>query len=231
MNIEPSMWSFITHAGLIVKSILLILLLASIISWTVIIQRFKSLKSSKINLKKFEKRFWSGTNLEQLFTELTEKKSSLSGLAHIFQAGFQEFLRLRQQSTITPEAIMEGTQRAMRVVQAREIDLLERNLSVLATIGSTAPYVGLFGTVWGIMTSLRALGSVQQATISMVAPGVSEALIATAIGLLVAIPAVVTYNRLTNELERLMNHYDTFQDELSGILHRQIHMEKIRHTS
>jgi biopolymer transport protein TolQ len=138
-------------------------------------------------------------------------------------AGFREFIRLRKQGGVAPSVILEGIQRAMRIARSREMDKLEQHLSFLATVGSTSPYVGLFGTVWGIMTSFHALGSAQQATIAMVAPGISEALIATAMGLFAAIPAVIAYNRFANEVERLLNQYDTFQEEFSNILYRQVH--------
>jgi biopolymer transport protein TolQ len=144
-------------------------------------------------------------------------------MERIFEAGFKEFARLRKQSGISSDAVMEGAQRAMRVAMSREVDFLETHLSFLATVGSTSPYIGLFGTVWGIMNSFRALGGVQQATISMVAPGIAEALIATAMGLFAAIPAVIAYNRFANDAERLLNRYDTFMEEFSSILHRHAH--------
>ena len=225
MTAEPSLWSFIINADIVVKIVMMILLFASIASWTIIIQRSKLLKQTQYHLKQFEKRFWSGIDLSSLFEQLTNHKESLSGLATIFHAGFNEFTRLHQQPNIHPEATLEGAQRAMRIAQAREIETLERNLAFLATVGSTSPYVGLFGTVWGIMTSFRALGAVQQASIAMVAPGISEALIATAIGLFAAIPAVIAYNRFSNELERIVQNYDTFQEEFSNVLHRQVYCE------
>ena len=221
MSAEPSLWSFIIHASVVVKIVLLILLLASIASWSVIIQRIYLLKQTRRQAKKFEKNFWSDIELSNLFNQLSENSDNLTGLANIFHTGFTEFTRLRQQLGTSPEAIMEGTQRAMRIAQTRETEHLEQHLSFLATVGSTSPYVGLFGTVWGIMTSFRALGTVQQATIAMVAPGISEALIATAIGLFAAIPAVIAYNRFSSDLERISQNYDTFQEEFSSILHRQ----------
>lgn len=220
---EPSLLSFVIHAGSVVKIVLLILLMASIFSWTVIFQRWSFLKRAHHEVKIFEERFWSGEDLQEFYRELHERRDNLEGLEHIFYAGLGEFSRLSKQAAVNSVAIMEGTQRAMRVALARETDKLERHLSFLATVGSTSPYVGLFGTVWGIMTSFRALGGVQQATIAMVAPGISEALIATAFGLFAAIPAVVAYNRYANEVERLANHYDTFKEEFASILHRQTH--------
>ncbi len=221
MNADPSIWSFIIHAGFVVKTVMLILLLASVASWTIITQRLMLFKKTRKDIKSFEQQFWSGINLDELHDQVSHKKRYQSGLAMIFQAGLSEYQRLEQQPGINPDAIMQGTQRAMRVAHAREIETLEKHLSFLATVGSTSPYVGLFGTVWGIMTSFQALGSVQQATIAMVAPGISEALIATAIGLFAAIPAVISYNRLANDLERINNQYETFQEEFSNILHRQ----------
>lgn len=217
----PSLWSFILNADFIVKIVMLILLCASIASWAIIIQRGMLLKRTRLDIKSFEQTFWSGIDLTHLFNQMTEKKDRLSGMSTIFYAGFNEYTRLRQQSSTSPEAVMEGTQRAMRIAQTREAESLEQHLAFLATVGSTSPYVGLFGTVWGIMTSFRALGAVQQASIAMVAPGISEALIATAIGLFAAIPAVIAYNRLSNQLDRINQDYDIFADEFSNILHRK----------
>lgn len=221
MTGEPSLWSFIINAGFVVKVVIMILLLASIASWAIIIQRALLLKRTRRAAKRFEQRFWSGIELTTLFEQVAAHPEKLAGLDTIFHAGFTEYMRLKQQPGTTPQALMEATQRAMRVAQARETENLERNLAFLATVGSTSPYVGLFGTVWGIMTSFRALGTVQQATIAMVAPGISEALIATAIGLFAAIPAVIAYNRFANDLERITQNYETFQEEFSTILHRE----------
>jgi biopolymer transport protein TolQ len=221
---DPSLWSFIVNADNLVKIVLLLLAIASLISWTIIFQRGIFLKQAKKAVSNFEERFWSGEEaLGKLYDELTSYQDKLTGLERVFYAGFKEFNRLSQQSAVGADAIMAGSERAMRIALAQEIDKLEQNLSFLATVGSTSPYVGLFGTVWGIMTSFRALGAVQQATISMVAPGISEALIATAMGLFAAIPAVIAYNRYVNVVERLTNHYYTFQEEFSSILHRQAH--------
>ncbi len=217
---EPSLWSFIINAGFIVKLVMIILFCASIASWTIIIQRSWLFKTCRQLAERFERKFWSGIELNQLFNNVKDN-ANRKGMANIFYAGFSEYSRLREQSHPSPGAVMDGTQRAMRIAQAKEIKSLEQHLSILATIGSTSPYVGLFGTVWGIMTAFRALGAVQQATISMVAPGIAEALIATAIGLFAAIPAVVAYNRFANDLERMQQQYDTFQEELTNILHRE----------
>ena len=221
MTNDPSLWSFVANAGPIVKFVMLLLLAASVWSWTIIFQRFFFLRDAQFSVKKFEKQFWSGTDLNKFYLSLNSRQDDLHGLEHIFYAGFSEYSRLKQQATAKPDAIIEAAQRAMRIALAREIALLEQHLSFLATVGSTSPYVGLFGTVWGIMTSFRALGAVQQATMAMVAPGISEALIATAMGLFAAIPAVIAYNRYASEVEKLSNLYDTFREEFSSILHRQ----------
>jgi biopolymer transport protein TolQ len=220
MTTDANMWSFIANAGLVVKAVMLLLASASIVSWGIIFQRSMLLKKARTALTDFENQFWSGVDLNQLYTGLERKKQELTGLESIFYAGFNEFLRLRQRG-LQLEAIIEGIQRTMRVAHAREHDKLENQLAFLATVGSTSPYVGLFGTVWGIMTSFQALGHVSQATISMVAPGISEALIATAMGLFAAIPAVVAYNRYANIIDRLSNQYHTFLEEFTSILHRQ----------
>jgi len=171
----------------------------------------------------FEDRFWSGGDLAKLYREISSSPDNAIGMAGIFQAGFSEFARLRKQTGSDSRSVVEGAQRVMRVVLSRETDDLETHLSFLATVGSTSPYVGLFGTVWGIMNSFRSLGNAQQATLSMVAPGIAEALIATAMGLFAAIPAVIAYNRYSNDVERLINRYDNFLEEFSTILQRQVH--------
>jgi biopolymer transport protein TolQ len=220
MTSDPSLWSFIANAGLVVKIVMLILAAASVVSWGIIFQRASLMKKAQTSLTQFENQFWSGGDLNQLYANIERHKQEINGLEAIFFAGFNEFLRLRQRS---PQfgTVLEGTQRAMRVTYARECDKLENQLAFLATVGSTSPYVGLFGTVWGIMTSFQALGHVTQATISMVAPGISEALIATAMGLFAAIPAVIAYNRYSSIADRLSSQYHTFLEEFTSILHRQ----------
>lgn len=220
---DPTLWSFISNASAVVKVVMTLLALASVASWTFIFQRGLFLKQARQDYNSFENQFWSGADLSKVYADLQHNKEDLSGVENIFFAGFKEFSRLSQQSHVDAKTVIEGSERAMRVAQAREQDKLEQHLSFLATVGSTSPYVGLFGTVWGIMTSFQALGVVQQATISMVAPGISEALIATAMGLFAAIPAVIAYNRYTTDAERLSHQYDTFMDEFSNILHRQAH--------
>ncbi|MFT5450742.1 MAG: biopolymer transport protein TolQ [Enterobacterales bacterium] len=226
MSADMSIWGLFVDASFIVQSIMVLLLLISIISWTVIFQRAKLIKAAKINIHRFEEKFWSGIDLSKLFSELNMRRNGGEGLERVFQAGYKEFARLRQQPSTSPEAIMDGAQRSMRVCQSREIETLETNLSFLATVGSTSPYIGLFGTVWGIMNSFISLGSAKQATLAMVAPGIAEALIATAMGLFAAIPAVIAYNRFANNLERIENLYENFVEEFTGILHRKAHSSK-----
>ena len=217
-----SMWSLVSNASLLVQLVMLSLLLASVISWIIIFQRSTTLGAARKGLEQFEERFWSGVDLSRLYREVNGKQG-LTGSERIFQAGFKEFSRLRQQQGMQPDAVMDAVARAMRVAISREEEHLEQNLPFLATVGSTSPYVGLFGTVWGIMNSFRGLAQVQQATLATVAPGIAEALIATAIGLFAAIPAVVAYNRFAARSEVLIARYYTFADELHAILHRTVH--------
>ena len=218
----------ISGASLVVQLVMLLLLLVSVVSWTMIFRRWTALRVARENANEFEDRFWSGGELTGLYQAVADRSRPSSGLASIFEAGFSEFARLRKQSAVEPMAVLEGAQRAMRVALSREIDSLETHLSFLATVGSTSPYIGLFGTVWGIMNAFRGLGNAQQATLAMVAPGIAEALIATAMGLFAAIPAVIAYNRYSNDVERLINRYDAFLEEFSTILQRQAHAGKPR---
>jgi biopolymer transport protein TolQ len=231
MTSDPSLWSFIANAGLVVKCVMLLLVVASIISWTFIFQRGLFFKVARRDVIEFEDQFWSGKDLSKLYEGLARRNETLQGLENIFHAGFREYSRLshNKNAGVHPDTLMEGVERAMRIANAREMDRLEKHLSFLATVGSTSPYVGLFGTVWGIMTSFQALSAMQQATLTMVAPGISEALIATAMGLFAAIPAVIAYNRFNSDVERLANTYDTFQEEFSNILHRQAHLKPQLH--
>jgi biopolymer transport protein TolQ len=221
-----ALWSLVQHASLPVQLVIFLLLAASVLSWTMIFRKWFALKSASNFADRFEAKFWSGSNLNQMFTEQSRKEAHATGMASIFVEGFREFKRLNQQSNIEPMDVLEGVQRAMRVALSREIDYLETHLSFLATVGSTSPYVGLFGTVWGIMNSFRSLGLVQQATIAHVAPGIAEALIATAIGLFAAIPAVIAYNRYSNNVERLVTRYEIFMEEFSSILQRQAYASR-----
>ena len=215
MSAEPSLWSFITHASFVVQLVILILLAASIASWTIILNRRSVFRKTKHAIQHFNQRFWSGITLSDLYNN--QKNNEQDDLAAIFQAGMQEYERL-EQLQLNSEQTLAGTSRAMRIASVRESEKLEKHLTFLATVGSISPYVGLFGTVWGIMSSFQALGGAQQATIAMVAPGISEALIATAIGLFAAIPAVVAYNRFSNQLDRVEEKYSVFQEEMIGIL-------------
>lgn len=218
-----SVWSLISHASLVVQLVMLTLVAASVISWVMIFQRSTAIRAAKRALDNFEDRFWSGIDLSKLYRQVGSNPDPDSGLEQIFRAGFKEFSRLRQQPGVDPDAVMDGVSRAMRVAISREEEKLETALPFLATVGSTSPYIGLFGTVWGIMNSFLGLSQVQQATLATVAPGIAEALIATAIGLFAAIPAVIAYNRFSARGEMLIGRYYTFADEFQAILHRKVH--------
>ncbi|MEO9524714.1 MULTISPECIES: protein TolQ [Marinobacter] len=222
MESEVSVWYLVSNAGVLVQLVMLLLALASVVSWALIFQRFQVFRKARRSQLAFEERFWSGMDLGQLYREVNAEPTPFSGMEAVFRSGFKEFSRLRQQSR-DADAVMEGTQRAMRVAFSREQERLETHLPFLATVGSTSPYVGLFGTVWGIMNSFRGLAQVQQATLATVAPGISEALIATAMGLFAAIPAVIAYNRFSAMSDALLKNYETFAEEFSSILHRRVH--------
>jgi biopolymer transport protein TolQ len=228
VNQELSILHLVAGASATVQFVLLILLLASVISWFFIVQRALYFRAAREEMESFEQEFWSGIDLSQLFRQGNAKVESNSsvGIENIFRAGFKEFSRLRQQVGPDPEAVMEGAERAMRVAMSHEQEKMDMHLPFLATVGSTSPYVGLFGTVWGIMASFQGLANVQQATLQTVAPGISEALVATAMGLFAAIPAVVAYNRFASRVDYFSNKYETFADEFSSILHRQAHAGK-----
>jgi biopolymer transport protein TolQ len=222
MGSELSILDLVLHASLVVQLVLLVLVLASIVSWTMIFDRSWTLKRASRAADAFEQRFWSGGDLSALYRDLGQDDKALPGLAGIFRAGFKEYVRLRKSDDSGDTmAVIQGADRSMRVALSREMDRLETHLPFLATVGSTSPYVGLFGTVWGIMHSFHALGNVQQATLALVAPGISEALVATAIGLFAAIPAVIAYNRFSTQVERLNNRYEEFMQEFSTLLQRQ----------
>nr|WP_202608259.1 MULTISPECIES: Tol-Pal system protein TolQ [Proteus] len=208
-------------AGLLVKLIMLLLIGFSIASWAIIIQRTKVLNAADREAADFEDKFWSGTDLARLYKDSQARRDELSGSEQIFHSGFKEFARLHQASVHAPDAVVNGASRAMRVSFNRELESLETHIPFLGTVGSISPYIGLFGTVWGIMHAFIALGSVKQATLQMVAPGIAEALIATAIGLFAAIPAVMAYNRFTQRVNKLEQSYDNFMEEFLTILHRQ----------
>ena len=219
---DMSVWGLVSQATWVVQLIMLALLTASLLSWIIIFQRSKVMRIAKKGLAHFEDQFWSGMDLSKLYRQVNSNPDPDGGVEQVFRAGFKEFSRLSQ-TGMDPDAIMVGTQRAMRVAIAREEEKLQNHLPFLATVGSTSPYVGLFGTVWGIMSAFMGLANVQQATLSTVAPGIAEALIATAIGLFAAIPAVVAYNRFATKADTLLGHYDNFAEEFQAILHRKVH--------
>jgi len=223
MSSDLQVWQLILNASWMVKFVMLILLAASVASWMIIFRKRALLSEAAKDADRFEEKFWSGGDLTSLYNQITHAGSVEPGMAKVFEAGFAEFSRLREQGRISPDRLVEGAERAMRITLTRETDRLEHHLSFLATVGSTSPYIGLFGTVWGIMTSFHALANVNQATIAMVAPGISEALIATAMGLFAAIPAVIAFNRYSNQVERLELRLDNFKEEFSSLLNRQAH--------
>jgi biopolymer transport protein TolQ len=214
---NSSVLVYFLQAGLVVKSVMLILLLASIFSWTLILQRAWYFYNQKRQTSLFEKRFWGSRDLSRLYADIDSDVDENKGLAAIFHAGFKEFMRARKSVQVQLEPI----ERVMQISYAKEAQVLERHLSLFASIGSISPYIGLFGTVWGIMTSFQALGTAQQATIAMVAPGISEALVATALGLFTAIPAVIAYNRYTTASNFLLTRYELFQEELIALIEQQ----------
>ena len=219
MGGDLSILSMIVQASLVVQVVIGILLAASLMSWAIIFRKSLVVRRAQRDADRFENSFWSGGDLSSLYRAI-ESRGSATGMESIFEFGFREFARLRAQGGVAADMLLEGARRAMRVAQLKEIERLEHSLATLATVGSTSPYVGLFGTVWGIMNAFSSLGNVQQATLAMVAPGISEALITTAIGLFAAIPAVVAYNRYADQTSRLELRYDAFMEELSTILQR-----------
>jgi biopolymer transport protein TolQ len=225
MNLTQDLeiWTLIVHASIVVKVVMLLLLAVSFMSWMFIFQKWFSIRRSVRQTGLFEREFWGGRDLNALYQGAVNNRHSIGSLERIFEAGFREFAKLRGQKSAQTEAsdMVDGARRAMRATFQREMDFLERHLAFLASTGSVSPYVGLFGTVWGIMHSFRSLANVQQATLAQVAPGIAEALIATAIGLFAAIPAVVAYNRYSHDIERLANRFESFMEEFSNILHRQ----------
>ena len=223
---ELSIWHLISSASFTVQTVMFILFMASVSSWYMITQRLFYFRAVREAMDQFEDQFWSGIDLSQLYREGNQRAENgepFVGMESIFRAGFKEFSRLRQSAGADADAIMEGVQRAMRVAISREDEQMEMHLTFLATTGSITPYIGLFGTVWGIMTSFQGLAQMQQATLATVAPGISEALIATAMGLFAAIPAVIAYNRFAAWASSYAAKYDTFAEEFSAILHRQVH--------
>jgi biopolymer transport protein TolQ len=213
--------TLVVNASVVVKVVLILLLAVSFMSWMFIFQKWFSIRRANAQTDKFEREFWSGNDLNALYQGAVNQRHTIGSLERVFEAGFREFAKLRGQRGTDPSDMVDGARRAMRATFQREMDFLERHLAFLASAGSVSPYVGLFGTVWGIMHSFRSLANVQQATLAQVAPGIAEALVATAIGLFAAIPAVVAYNRYSTDIERLANRFESFMEEFSNILHRQ----------
>lgn len=226
MTNEMSFWVLIVGATVPVKLVMLILFGASALSWVMIIQRGLYLRGAGADLKRFESTFWSGGDLNQLFNDGNQRlqgNEHIPGVETVFRAGFREFNRLNQQRGADPDSIVAGVERAMRIALSREEEKLNTHLPFLASVASVSPYIGLFGTVWGIMQAFRGLAGMQQATLAAVAPGIAEALVATAMGLFAAIPAVIAYNRFATRVEQVYGGYQTFAEEFSGILHRRIY--------
>jgi biopolymer transport protein TolQ len=226
MNGGLNIFKLVAEASLPVQLVMLLLLMFSFLSWVIILRKYSQMKAAMENAEAFEERFWSGGDLAGLFREVSGRNADNGGMETIFESGFREFARQRQRKTHDMRVVMEGTERAMRVAGTREIGGLERNLEFLANVGSISPYIGLFGTVWGIMGAFQGLGEVKDVTIAVVAPHISEALIATAMGLFAAIPAVWAYNRFATRVERLNVRYDAFSEEFSSILQRQAHADE-----
>jgi biopolymer transport protein TolQ len=219
---DLDIWTLILHASVVVKVVMGLLAAVSFMSWMFIFQKWFAIRRAHAQTDKFEREFWSGNDLNALYQGAVNQRHTIGSLERIFEAGFREFAKLRSgQRAADASDMVDGARRAMRATFQREMDFLERHLAFLASTGSVSPYVGLFGTVWGIMHAFRSLANVQQATLAQVAPGIAEALVATAIGLFAAIPAVVAYNRYSHDIDRLANRFESFMEEFSNILHRQ----------
>jgi len=223
MNVanDMSFFSLISGASLPVQLVMLVLVATSLFSWWYIFIKFFTIKNAEQDAESFEAQFWSGGDLNKLYDGLSTSRRKPQGMASIFEAGFKEFIRHKQQGRMEVSDVMEGTRRAMRAAYNRELDNLDAHLPFLASVGSVSPYIGLFGTVWGIMNAFRGLSNVAQATLSQVAPGIAEALVATAIGLFAAIPAVIAYNRFASSVDRLSVRYESFMEEFTNILQRK----------
>ena len=222
MSTDLSILHLIINASFVVQFVMLVLLIASIVSWGLIFSFRNQMKIVRQDIRGFEDEFWSAEDLTQLYSKITKSNNNITGIENIFEAGFKEFVRLRKKDKLEPGDILDGAQRSMKVAIGRELEIFEEKLPTLATVGSVSPYIGLFGTVWGIMNAFQSLGNVHQATLAMVAPGISEALVATAMGLFAAIPAVIAYNRFSSELDRILNKYEIFVEEFLAILRRQV---------
>jgi len=215
--------AMIANASIVVKAVMALLVAASLLSWTYIFMKLFSIRRARGQADDFEREFWSGSDLVGLYQRAAGGRQVAAGMERIFEAGFKEFLKLKGRAGADVTALLDGTRRAMKATYQREMDTLESHLNFLATVGSVSPYIGLFGTVWGIMNAFRGLSNVAQATLAQVAPGIAEALIATALGLFAAIPAVIAYNRFAHDIDRLAGRYESFMEELSNILQRQAH--------
>jgi biopolymer transport protein TolQ len=221
MNQDLSIISLVLQATLVVKLVMAGLLLTSLASWAVIFGKLVGLSKIKSDNDAFEREFWAGKNLNDLYAD-AQRTSKNSPMERIFASGMREFLKLRERRVTDPGSLLDGARRAMRASQQRELDTIEANLSFLASVGSVSPYVGLFGTVWGIMHAFVGLSNLQQVTLATVAPGIAEALVATAIGLFAAIPAVIAYNRFARDIDRIAMKFDSFMEEFSNILQRSV---------
>jgi biopolymer transport protein TolQ len=219
---DLSIASLILGASALVKFVMLILLIASLASWALIFAMRRQMREARREIQAFEDAFWSSEDLTGLYNRVSKQSETAAGMEAIFESGFKEFARLRNHGGLDAADILDGAQRAMKVTVSRQLDAMESNLPTLATVGSVSPYIGLFGTVWGIMNSFQALGNVHQATLAMVAPGISEALVATAMGLFAAIPAVIAFNRFASDIDRIFSRYDIFIEEFLAILRRQV---------
>jgi biopolymer transport protein TolQ len=219
---DMEIWTLVAHASWVVKIVMALLLAVSFMSWMFIFRKLFSIRRARVETDQFERSFWSGSDLNTLYQKALHDRNSIGSLERIFESGFREFTKLRGQRASDASDMVDGARRAMRATFQREMDHLERHLAFLASTGSVSPYVGLFGTVWGIMHAFRSLANMQQATLALVAPGIAEALVATAIGLFAAIPAVVAYNRYSHDIDRLAIRFESFMEEFSNILHRQV---------
>jgi biopolymer transport protein TolQ len=222
MNQDLSIYTLVLHASLVVQVVMAGLMLASLASWTVIFGKLFGLRRVRNANEEFEREFWAGKNLNDLYSEATQRAVKAAPMERIFASGMREFLKLREKRVADAGALLDGARRAMRASFQREVDAVESNLSFLASVGSVSPYVGLFGTVWGIMHAFVGLSNLQQVTLATVAPGIAEALVATAIGLFAAIPAVIAYNRFARDIDRIATHLETFIEEFSNILQRNV---------
>jgi biopolymer transport protein TolQ len=216
--------AMIMNASIVVKAVMALLALLSMLSWTYIFMKLFAIRRTRAQADAFEREFWGGSDLVGLYQRAASGRYAAVGMERIFEAGFKEFLKLKGRPGTDLSALLDGTRRAMKATYQREMDTLESHLSFLGTVGSVSPYIGLFGTVWGIMNAFRGLSNVAQATLAQVAPGIAEALVATAMGLFAAIPAVIAYNRFTHDIDRLASRYESFMEELQNILQRQAHI-------